>query len=270
MVFLLQQFIHTNPTISNHRLSEASTLSSLCIETADSAFEDTYTEDTVMTMSCSSGESLSEFNSIDSSETVYTEQSILKLLTQITEACSKFTQIDLRTSESFWKYLLTGLDLIALLNRSELMYDGLKESFLGNLNTFLVCISSVERELSGIMIDGYCFRSEFLVKLACVVYEESSRQWRRVVSGTISQQNDETMFLLDMSELETSNNLEAASFEQVLVSCLSRLRLYLLKVIGLQDSLELLSRAFLCVIYQIKYLIRKIYIIFKHKALDLK
>jgi len=254
MVLLLEKLIQTNPILSHRRVNDYYHYTShgpflSTTDTADSAFEDTY-DDTLITISSSSGESLSELNSIDSlSENVHVDQAAPRLLAQITDACSKSTLTDLGTSESFWSYLLNDLELAGLLARPEsLMVDEMTEAFMANLSLLLMCVSAVEKESTGMLVvEDCCFSVEFLVKLACMVYEESSRMMRRVRKARSREQSDEvmTMFVLDMSGLEGSGggDIEMVGvFEQMLITCLSRLRHYLMIVISSRDDLEALGR----------------------------
>ncbi len=255
MVLLLEKLINqTNPILSHRRVNDYYHYTSHgpflpSADTADSAFEDTY-DDTLITVSSSSGESLSELNSTDSlSENVHVDQAALRLLAQITEACSKSTLTDLGTSESFWSYLLNDLELAGLLARPESsLVDELTEAFMANLSLLLMCVSAVERESTGVLaVEGCCFSVEFLVKLACMVYEESSRMMRRVRKARSREQSDEvmTMFVLDMSGLEGSGGGDVEMvgvFEQMLITCLRRLRHCLMIVISRRDNLEALGR----------------------------
>ena len=238
MVFKLEKLAQINNLHNNRRficnstndLSLGLNLSSIsqqieCIDSKDSTFdkdidlEETFDDNLITTSYASesfatstSGTSNDDESSTDPDHNIQANHLRFNLMTQVCVEIEKKHLIykhsikDLSRNQTFWNYLLSSLDLLNLLNKSdandELNYKS-QIDFNSNLTKLMYCVNRIEKEIIS-TIESFDY--EFTLNLIFMVYEMSCESLKKKQS--LDLYDDETVvFELDLGNENSSGDL---------------------------------------------------------------
>jgi hypothetical protein len=195
----------------------------------------TKSESTATSSSRDSIEASSEddcFNSLspNTSEHSATSQEHVALFTNyelISEICAQIEKnqeprtkcTDLKTSRTFWQYLINKLDMLHLLGRTEAhaFYTSEKNEFIINLSKLLLSITRIEVTLSDKTSTIYQdLDSDALLNLAFLFYEQATLIINTNMMSCPNSVSTQMVFEIDLNISNMAANQSVVKFEKYL------------------------------------------------------
>jgi hypothetical protein len=159
----------------------------------------------------------------------------LELISEICVQIEKNNELEsslkfknLKTSRTFWQYLINKLDLLHLLGRNETQafYTSEKNEFLINLGKLLLCVTRIESVLAEKAYENFeALDSDLVLSLGFLFYEQAILMINTTMCSSVSPQ---MVFEIDLSISCMSVHQSVVKFEKYLTFLIEN---YLIKYI---------------------------------------